>query len=202
MGWSLGGDREKFTLQEMVEGFSFDRVSLGGPVFDLEKLSWLNGVYIRDLEPHELVRRLRGWLLSDEHLMRVVPLVRERIRRLDEFVPATEYFFSGDLDYAEVAKQMVPKERKPRDIAVLLGELTEEYDTLRGAFSAQVLEPRTRAFAEKRGYTTKELFMVLRLVITGRTASPPLFETMEVIGREIVRRRMRQAIEHLTKLKI
>src|SRR5262249_25952618 len=71
MGWSIGGDREKFTLAEMVEGFSFDRISLGGPVFDLEKLSWLNGNYIRELEPHDLVRRLRAWRLSDEHLMRV-----------------------------------------------------------------------------------------------------------------------------------
>jgi glutamyl-tRNA synthetase len=202
MGWSLGGDREKFTLAEMVEGFSFERVSLGGPVFDLEKLSWLNGVYIREQESHELVRRLRGWLLSDEHLMRIVPLVRERIRRLDEFVPATEYFFSGDLDYAPLAKQLVPKGRTPREVAVLLGELAEEYETLRGAFSAQVLEPRTREFADRRGFPTKELFMVLRLVVTGRAASPPLFETMEVIGREIVRRRMRQAIELLTRLKV
>src|SRR5215470_11996092 len=106
MGWSFGGDREKFTLAEMVEAFSFDRVALGGPVFDLEKLSWLNGLYIRDLPAHELVRRLRGWQLSDEHLMRVAELVRPRIRRLDEFVPATEFFCSGDLDYGPVSKEL------------------------------------------------------------------------------------------------
>jgi glutamyl-tRNA synthetase len=185
----------------MVEGFSFDRVSLGGPVFDLEKLSWLNGIYLRELEPHELVRRLRGWLLSDEHLMRVVPLVRERIRRLDEFVPATEYFFSGDLDYAPVAKELVPKGRSPRDTAVMLGELAEAYEALRGGWAAQLLEPLSREFAEKRDWKTKELFMVLRVVMTGRTASPPLFETMEVLGKEVARRRVRQAIELLNKMK-
>jgi len=201
MGWSLGGDREKFTLAEMVEGFSFDRISLGGPVFDLEKLSWLNGTYLREMPPHEVVRRLRGWLLSDDHLMRVVPLVRERIRRFDEFIPATEFFFSGDLDYTPVAKELVPKGRSPRDVAVLLGELAEEYEAQRGGFAAQLLEPLTRAFAEKRDWKTKELFMILRVVITGRTASPPLFETMEVLGREIVRRRIRQAVEFLNKQK-
>jgi glutamyl-tRNA synthetase len=201
MGWSIGGDREKFTLDEMVDGFSFDRISLGGPVFDLEKLSWLNGNYIRDLEPHELVRRLRTWLLGDEHLMRVVPLVRERIRRLDEFVPATAFFFSGDIDFAPLGAELVPKGRTGKEVAALLAELTDEWDGLRGPFTALALEPATRSFADKKGIPTKELFMVLRLVATGRTASPPLFDTIEVLGKEIMRRRMRLAIEVLAKQK-
>src|SRR5262249_50562375 len=117
MGWSFGGDREKFTLAEMVENFSFDRVALGGPVFDLEKLSWLNGLYIRELPAHELVRRLRGWLFSDEHLMRVAELVRSRIRRLDQFVPATEVFFAGDLDYKPLAQEVVAKGQKAKGAA-------------------------------------------------------------------------------------
>jgi glutamyl-tRNA synthetase len=201
MGWSFGGDRERFTLEEMVDGFSFDRVSLGGPVFDLEKLSWLNGNYIRDLEPHELVRRLRTWLLGDEHLMRVVPLVRERIRRLDEFIPATEFFFAGDIDFKPLAAELVPKGRTAKEVAGALGELLDEWDALRGPFSALALEPATRAFAEKKAFPTKELFMVLRLVATGRTASPPLFDTIEVLGKEITRRRVRLAIEVLAKSK-
>jgi glutamyl-tRNA synthetase len=201
MGWSFGGDREKFTLAEMVENFSFDRVAPGGPVFDLEKLSWLNGLYIRDLPSHELVRRLRSWLLSDEHLMRVTELVRERIRRFDEYIPATEFFFAGDLDYVPVKGELVPKGRTAREIATFLSELVDEYDALRGPFAAAVLEPTTRAFADKRGLTTKELFMLLRLVTTGRSASPPLFETMEVLGKEMTRRRMRQAVEFLLRLK-
>jgi glutamyl-tRNA synthetase len=141
MGWSLGGDREKFTLAEMVDGFDFDRISLGGPVFDLEKLSWLNGTYLREMPPHEVVRRLRGWLLSDDHLMRVVPLVRERIRRFDEFIPATEFFFSGDLDYTPVAKELVPKGRSP---ARRGGVARRARRGVRGAarrFAAQLLEP-------------------------------------------------------------
>src|SRR6516165_3086561 len=94
MGWSISGDREKFTLAEMIEAFSFDRVSLGGPVFDLVKLAAMNADYLRALDDAEVVRRLRDWRFSDDHLRALVPLVRERIQRLDEFVPLTEFFFS------------------------------------------------------------------------------------------------------------
>ena len=88
MGWSIAGDRERFTLAEMVTAFSSaDRVSLGGPVFDLVKLSSMNADYLRALDDAEIVRRLRAWRLSDEGLRALVPLVRERIQRLDEFVP-------------------------------------------------------------------------------------------------------------------
>src|SRR4051794_15839265 len=104
MGWSIAGDREKFTLDEMVAAFSFDRVSLGGPVFDLVKLSAMNADYLRALSDDEIVRRLRDWRLGDDRLRALIPLVRERMQRLDEFVPLTEFFFSGDLDYAAVAK--------------------------------------------------------------------------------------------------
>jgi glutamyl-tRNA synthetase len=133
--------------------------------------------------------------------MRVTELVRERIRRLDEFIPATEFFFAGDLDYGPVKAELVAKGRTSKEVATALAELADEYDAMRGPFVATILEPATRAFAEKRGLTTKELFMLLRLVTTGRAASPPLFETMEVLGKEMTRRRMRQVVELLHRLK-
>ncbi|MFH0903027.1 MAG: glutamate--tRNA ligase [Pseudomonadota bacterium] len=199
MGFSLGEDREKYSLAEMIESFSFDRVSPGGPIFDLEKLSWLNGVYLRDLSPEEIVARLKSWRMSDESLAKMAKLVRERIRRLDEFAGATAFFFAGDLDYTDVADDLVPKGRQPREAANVLAELLEEYETMREDFSVAVLEPLTRAFAEKKGWTTKELFMTLRLVVTGRKASPPLFDTLEVLGKELVRRRLRTAVELLAR---
>jgi glutamyl-tRNA synthetase len=133
--------------------------------------------------------------------MRVAELVRARIRRLDEFVPATEFFFAGDLDYKPLAEELVPKGKKPKEAAVLLSELLDRYEESRGPFIAANLETVTRAFADAQSLSTNELFMTLRLVVTGRSASPPLFETMEVLGKEIVRRRMRQAAELLQRLK-
>jgi glutamyl-tRNA synthetase len=198
MGWSISGDREKFTLAEMVAAFSWDRVSLGGPVFDLVKLSAMNAGYLRELPDAEIVRRLRDWRLSDEKLMSLVPLVRERIQRFDEFVPMTDFFFSGDVDYAQVAKDLIPKNRDAKQVAEVLGAFSEELDTLRD-FSVTGLDALARAFAEKAGWSTKELFMLLRLAATGKKATPPLFETLVNLGRELVRRRVRQCIVEVKK---
>jgi len=199
MGWSISGDREKFTLDEMVEAFDFDRVSLGGPVFDLVKLSAMNADYLRALSDGEIVRRLREWRLSDAKLASLVPLVRERIQRLDEFVPMTDFFFSGDVDYAPVAKELALKGRTTKDLVDLLTTFGEELDAARD-FSVAGLEALARAFAEKTGWSTKELFMLLRLAATGKKATPPLFETLTGLGRELVRRRIRQCIEYLKKM--
>jgi glutamyl-tRNA synthetase len=192
MGFSFGGDREKFTLVEMVEAFSWEKVSLGGPVFDLEKLSWLNGLYIRELTVPALIERLRNWRLSDEFLARVVPLEQQRIERLDQFIPATSFFFSGDLDYAAVQKDLVPKGRDAAATATALSDLAEALDGAR-PWTVAVLEPLVRGFCEKTGWKTKELFMAVRVAVTGRTAAPPLFDTLEVVGKELTRRRLRRA---------
>jgi len=194
MGWSMGGDREKFTMEEMIAEFDIGRVRLGGPVFDLEKLSWLNGLYLREIAPEDLLERLRRWRLGDEYLLRLVDLVRERMRRLDEFVPLTEFFFSGDLDYG--SSSMIPKGRSAADTAGVLEQLCEALDEQRD-FSAAALEPLARALAEAVGWKTKELFTAVRVAVTGRTAAPPLFTTMEAIGRETCRRRLRLAVAHL-----
>jgi glutamyl-tRNA synthetase len=199
MGWSIAGDREKFKLAEMVEAFSFDRVSLGGPVFDLVKLSSMNADYLRALDDAEIVRRLRAWRFSDDALHALVPLVRERIQRLDEFVPLTEFFFSGDLDYAPVAKELLPKGRVPKDVADGLLAFGEVLDAHRD-FSAAGLEALARGFAEKNGWATKELFMLLRLAATARKATPPLFETLVVLGRELTRRRLRLCAEYAKRM--
>jgi glutamyl-tRNA synthetase len=199
MGWSIAGDREHFTLPEMVEAFSFDRVSLGGPVFDLVKLSSMNADYLRALDDAEVVRRLRAWRFSDEWLRALVPLVRERIQRLDEFVPLTEFFFSGDLDYAPVAKEMLPKGRTPKDVAEVLLAFGEALDAHRD-FSAAGLEALARAFGEKNAWQPKELFMLLRIAATARKATPPLFETIVCLGRELTRRRLRLAADYAKRL--
>ncbi len=199
MGWSIAGDREHFTLPEMIEAFSWDRVSLGGPVFDLVKLSSMNADYLRALDDAEVVRRLRAWRFSDEKLRELIPLVRERIQRLDEFVPMTEFFFSGDVDYAPVAKDLLPKGRTPKEVAdgmLLFGEALDAHRD----FSAPALETLARTFAEKNGWQTKELFMLLRLGATARKATPPLFETLVGLGRELTRRRLRLAAEYIKKM--
>jgi glutamyl-tRNA synthetase len=201
MGWSLGNDQEKFSLAQMIDSFDIRRVRLGEPVFNLEKLDWLNGQWLKDLSDEELVRRLRSWRLGDAKLAQMIKLSRDRMRRLDDFIDIADFFLQGDLDYAPALADLVPKERKAAEVASLLGELTEELETIRGPWTAQVTEPLVRAFVEKKGWKPKDVFMALRVAMSGRRTSPPLFESMEVMGKELVRRRLRTAGDFLAKQK-
>jgi glutamyl-tRNA synthetase len=195
LGWSFGGDREKFTLAEMIEVFSWDRISLGGPVFDLDKLIWLNEKYIHDLGTDELIDALTAWRLGPDYLRAVLPLVHKRVKKLDEVVPAIEYFFAGDtLDYTPVFAEMTVPEVAPADVAAGLVDFIERFEA-RDGFEPKALEEVGRQWSEARGWKTKHAFMLLRLALTGRKASPPLFDTMAVIGKELTRRRLRRAAE-------
>jgi len=200
MGWSFGDDREKFTLAEMIDVFSWDRISLGGPVFNLDKLTWLNEKYIHELDYDQLVDALFGWRLNREYLRKVLPLVRERVKKLDEVIPAIEYFFSGDLDYGPMLAELVVPEVAASDVAKGLHAFVERFEAREG-FDGPALEQDARAWCEALGWKTKHAFMLLRIAVTGRKASPPLFDTMAVLGKEITRRRLRRAAEQIAARK-
>ena len=194
LGWSFGGDREKFTLQEMIDVFSWDKVSLGGPVFDLDKLTWLNEQYIHELSYDDFAQALIDWRLNKDYLTKVLPLVRERVKKLSDVIPATEYFFSGDLDYTAALPEMVVPEVEPKLIGKALLDFVERFEAKDG-FAKEMLEEVAREWATAQGWKSGQAFMLLRLAVTGRKASPPLFETMAVLGKELTRRRLRRCAE-------
>jgi glutamyl-tRNA synthetase len=99
MGWAISADREEFTLDEFIAAFDLKDITLGGPVFDLEKLTWLNGKYLRKLTPPELLARLRADLLSDDYLTRVIELAHERVDKLEDFIDYAHFFFVGEVSY-------------------------------------------------------------------------------------------------------
>jgi len=198
MGFSMPDEHEEFTLAEFVEVFELERISLGGPVFDLEKLTWLNGRYLRRLSTEDLISRLRGHLLSDAYLAQVLPLCRERIDTLEAFFEYASFFFVGEVVYDEEAlRGMVPKDRTPAAVAKALGALLEQYVDPQFEWNAETVEAALRAFAEAEGWPPKDLYMTVRLAVTGRAATPPLFETLAVLGKEVCRRRLRRAAEAL-----
>jgi len=203
MGWTMPDEREEFSLEEFVENFSLERISLGGPVFDLEKLTWLNGKYLRALETQGVLDCLRGELLSDEYLLKVIPLVQERIERFEDFVSYAGFFFTGDVDYDEQARiKLIAKKLTPPQTAKMLRTLIEGYLDPMVEWNSETIEAAMRRFCEEKEFTPKELFMPVRIAVTGRAATPPLFETMEVLGKEICRRRLRTAIELLRTMKV
>jgi glutamyl-tRNA synthetase len=199
MGFSMPEGREEFSFGEFTEAFELERISLGGPVFDLEKLTWLNGKYLRRLAPADLLERLRRGPLADDYMLRVVPLVQERIDTLEAFFDYASFFFVGELSYD--LEQLAPKGRPPADYAKLLKAVLEEHLDALLDWDAATLEAALRSAAEGAGWAAKDLFMAVRVAATGRTASPPLFETLAVLGKEVVRRRLRRAIEALRAAK-
>lgn len=200
MGWSFGGDREKFTLQEMIDVFSWDRISLGGPVFNMDKLRWLNEQYIHDLSYEQLADRIIEWGLNRERLIELGPLIRERIKLLNDFVPATDFFFSGDIDYTHVEDKLRIADVANKDLRKGILALVAKYDALDG-WGHEAIERVSREFCDEIGWKTKHAFMLLRLLVTGRKASPPLFTTIEAVGKELTRRRLRKGAELIGKRK-
>lgn len=201
MGWTMPDGREKFSVGEMVDNFDFARISLGGPVFDVRKLTWLNGLYLREAGPDALARQLREQVFTDARLRELVPLVYERIDKLDDFVDHVSFFFSGDVAYDEDASAaLVPKKRERKEIIRALEGVAERIDAL-PTLEPDVVEAMLRGFCEEIGWKAKELFMPVRVAVTGRKATPPLFETMVALGKERCRRRLRAAQAHLKSLR-
>jgi glutamyl-tRNA synthetase len=168
-------------------------------VFDIDKLEWLNFEYLKVLDDAAWVAKVRSWRLSDGYLARLAPLVRERVRRFDQFVPYAEFFFSGDLEPARTIAELVPKERSAKETGQILEVLVDELDERRIVFEKEPLMTFLREFCERKGWKSKELFMAVRVAVTGRTAAPPLDETLVVLGKELSRRRLRLAADALKK---
>jgi glutamyl-tRNA synthetase len=167
-------------------------------VFDLEKLRWLNGKYVRSMPVEGLLGRLRAGLLSDDHLTRVLALAHERFDTLEEFLAYAQFFFVGALAYDDEARaRLVGKKHTAAETADALATLLEERLDPLLEWTAAELEATLRAYAEAAGWKTGDLFMPVRVAVTGKAATPPLFETMGVLGREVCRRRLRDAIELL-----
>ncbi len=202
MGWAMPDEREEFSLSEFVEALLLEHISLGGPVFDIEKLRWLNGRYLRRMSADELIARLRGHLLGDDYLRQVLPLCQERIDTLEAFFDYASFFFAGEVAYDDAAmKALVPKGKTPAETAKALTTLLETKIDPELTWSAATVEADLRLFAEQSGWGAKELFMTVRVAVTGRSATPPLFDTLAVLGKEVCRRRLRRASDVLRQVK-
>ncbi|HEY3106646.1 MAG TPA: glutamate--tRNA ligase [Gaiellaceae bacterium] len=179
LGWSYDDRRELFTREELVELFSLDRVGASPAVFDYQKLTHLNGVYVRALPLEEyadvLVSYLReqGYDWNEELVRRAAPLVQEKIATLGEF-PAFAGFLFGPVE---------PDRKLIDGSAPLLEEAGETLASVE-PFEAETIEETLRALAERLGLKPREAFQPIRVAVTGSKVSPGLFESIELLGRE------------------
>jgi glutamyl-tRNA synthetase len=144
---------------------------------------------------------LRALLLSDDMLLQVAELVHERIDKLEDFIDKASFFFGGDCAYDDKAtKMLLPKKRTPKEMSEALLKAAEVIDTL-PELELESLKEAMNALREELELKGKEFFMPLRIAVTGRKDSPPLFESMVVLGKEKCRRRLRNAATHLKAYK-
>ena len=192
----LNGGTEQFTLAEMVEHFVFTNIRLGGPVFDLTKLKWLNGEYLRKLTPEAFYTALRSTVLSDDYLREIAALIQTRVETLGQFGDLTGFFFRDDvLPPPEV---FLPKNRTLEET---LAFVAEQLTTLEATdWTHEALEPALKKLGEEKSWSVKENFMLLRAIITGSTMSPPLLESMVVFGKARSLDRVRRFLDAQKKL--
>ncbi|PYE56214.1 glutamate--tRNA ligase [Deinococcus yavapaiensis] len=196
MGWSHPDGAEVFGVDDMVRLFSWDRVSLGGPVFDLAKLKWLNGKYLREvLSAADVAERLHAFLAAggyalpnDEYFRAVVVLMTPRIETFSEFMERGSYFFDDAFTYDAKAQKALA------DGANVLGELRDALADA-PAFDAGTLEATLRAFADSAGLKIGKVMQPLRAAVAGTMESPGMFELLETLGRGRVVARLNRAIE-------
>ena len=185
-----------FSLAEMKEKFDFSRISLGGPVFDLVKLKWLNGEYIRKQSPDEFFATMRSTIFSDEYLRAVAPLVQTRLETLGQFGDMTGFLFRDEVLPPESV--WLPKKRSPEETLVFVAEQLTALEA--SAWDAASIEAELKKLGEAKQWSVKENFMLLRAVITGSATSPPLVESLVVFGKARSLDRMRRFLEAQKKL--
>jgi len=201
VGWSFGDDREVFTVEETVARFDLRRVNPAGSVFPIEKLDWLNGVYLRDMAPERLAALLQpvfaraGYRADLDRLIQVVPLIQIRIKTLNDALDMAGFLFAEHFDPAP-PEQLVPKKM---DAGTTRAALERALAALEGLpdWRAETQEAAMRALVEELGLKAGQLFGALRVATTAQEVSPPLFESMEVLGREESLARIRLAIDSL-----
>lgn len=197
LGWSPKTDQEIFTREELITKFDIKGINPTMPTFNIDKLNWYNGQYIRALSDRDLAEKIISGNFIDpkinkEEVTKVIPLVKERLVTLADFAKYSGFFFG---DFSPNIKDLVGKNDTSlvkniiNDSLKLISELNN--------FSHEELENKFRGYVAKTEQKPGVVFMILRVAVTGSTATPPLFETMEVLGKEVCTSRIKISLENI-----
>lgn len=193
MGWNDGTQQEIYSVQELIEKFSLERVQRSGARFDEKRLGWVNGHFIRELPPDELYKRAEGFWppeadgADESHKKAALALVQERLKYLGELSQLTKFFFAtpADGDIRALFENPVDKQLKNLDRAAIIELLKKARDELSESdFSEADLAERLNGLLEKLNTKPGILFAAIRIAVTGAPASPQLFGTLHALGKE------------------
>jgi len=198
LGWNPGDTREHFTLDELIEAFSLERVGKSGAKFDPDKAKWYNQHYLRLKSNEELAKIFMPYLqeagytgFSEEYVAKTCELLKERASFVKEMLDEGAFFFAAPIKFDEKTKEKKWKE----DAAETLQKLSAEFENT--AFQSEKLEEVFKAFLEKEGKSIGQVLPCLRLTITGKGMGPSMFHIMEILGKEESLKRITNSIQQL-----
>ncbi|RJX24661.1 MAG: glutamate--tRNA ligase [Dethiobacter sp.] len=210
LGWSPGEDREIMNIDEIIDSFSLEKVSKNPAIYDLKKLIWLNGHYLRTIDLRTVVQRVLPFFKDNEHLSKtmnsyqevflnetmekVVDLVRDRVKTLREVVEASDYFFQDDFSYDEKG---VEKHFRKKSTGDILNQIFNTLETVE-PFQASRIKEELEKLSQRLNVPLAQINLPTRLAITGRTMGPELFDIISFLGRDRVLERLKRAKELFT----
>lgn len=201
LGWSPKGEEEIFTKEELIEQFDLDRVSKSPAVFDMDKLNWMNNLYIKKADTARIAKLALPHLqkagklpetLSPEQeqwVHSLVGLYQEQLRYAAEMVPLSELFFREDVSYDDEAKAMLAEEHAPIVLSSFLKQVEAATE-----FTVDALKAMIKAVQTETGYKGKQLFMTIRVALTGQMHGPDLNMTLHLLGKETVAGRIKKLL--------
>ncbi len=192
MGWSMPDESEKFSRQQMFENFDIQRVSLGGPIFDQEKLSWLNGLWLReDLSTEQFAQAYQQWALNPEYLMQIVPLIQQRVEKFSDVAPLAVFFLSGmlnlqaaDFEYKGLEEEQV---RKVLQFSSWLLDAETQWNKDR-------LFNQLKQLANGMELKIRDFLYPLFIAIAGTNQTVSVMDSMAILGPDMTRARLRHAL--------
>lgn len=186
---------EVMTLEQLIGRFEIDHLSLGGPVFDVPKLDWLNGKYLRELVPAEFVARALAWSGAHERFTQVAALAQSRVERLSDLGGLLAFLYSGRLHVGEA--QLLEGQKLARDdVRRALALAMWDIDAMQ-TFDRTTVEMALKAVADRLGRKFRDVARLFYVALTGSPTSVPLFDAMELLGRDMCRERIRNALDAL-----
>jgi len=194
MGWSMPDEREKFTLAEMIEHFDIQRVSLGGPIFDVEKLTWLNGVWLRDLSPQALLQTILGWAGDPARLEKIAAAIQPRINTLSDAVNWAGFFFNGvpKITPEQFASKKLSDVQVRQSLQLALWRLEKLM-----VWNEDTVKATLMGLSEQMEIKLRDFMPAFFIAIAGSTSSTPVMESMVTLGADLTYARLRHALEVL-----
>lgn len=192
MGWSMPDESEKFTLDEMIEHFDISRVSLGGPIFDVEKLAWLNGQWIREnFDAEALALEIQKWAFNRDYLMQILPMVQSRVSVLSDIAPLAAFFLSGSVQVTP--ESFTHKKLSPDDVLKILQFALWQFDVTT-KWTRESVHDQLNALCEKMGHKMRDFMAPFFVAVAGTASSTPVIDSMAILGSDMTRSRLRHAI--------